>query len=247
MKVEWKHHQAESEVRPLLRAASRIDPQLATAFPRPIIDLVCAVFPVAFERHEGLRLSTIVQVLGDVYGIDQDALPVPDAEPVAGYCFARGVQAVIFSDPQYGEGFERFTQAHEVGHLFIEYLPTLATAGQRSLFGEEAPSPFYARRDSVAHIFLGGSPEGRPNGDRGLDGLRADPRAWRREVIANGFAAELLAPHAEVARLLTQLPDGEDPIPALRDRFGLSQRAAEVRLDDLGHFGPSGGARSLFE
>ncbi len=64
--------------------------------------------------------------------------------------------------------------------------------------------------------------------------LRSDRKAWLREVVANACAAELLAPHREVGRLLASLPQGTDPQAAVQSHFGLPRRAAEVRLADLG-------------
>ena len=248
MNLTWKHHKAEEEVASLLQRAAHVDPDLIQAFPRSVEDLLCAVLPVSFESHSALDARTIVDVLGDVYGVDHRELLADGNPAFAGYTFARGERAVVFSDPRHGEGFERFTRAHEAGHLVVEYLPILARAGQTSLFGGEAAPATYARRDPVGHLFLGDGPaaSGAVNRDDYLR-LRADQSAWLREVVANGFAAELLAPYRGVCELLVALPPDADSAEALRTRFGLSYRAAEVRLADLGVTGRSSVTFFLFD
>lgn len=248
MNLAWKHRKAEDEVARLLQRVVRVDPDLIQVFPRPVEDLLCAVLPVSFESHAALDARTIVDVLGDVYGVDHRELLADGNPAFAGYTFARGERAVVFSDPQFGEGFERFTRAHEAGHLVVEYLPILTRAGQVSLFGgEEAPTT-YARRDPAGHLFLGDGAAA-PGADT-LDDylrLRADHSAWLREVVANGFAAELLAPHRGVRELLLALPTDADRAEAVRTRFGLSSRAAEVRLADLGVTGRAAATLFLFD
>lgn len=236
MIVEWKHRKAATEVDPLLKRAARLDPELVRSYPRPIKDIICAALPVAFESCRRLTVGIVVQLLGDVYGVDQRDLLADGDGPVAGYSFARGETAVIFSDPQHGEGFERFTVAHEAAHLAVEYLPVLARSRQAELFGG-APAPaFYARRDPPGHIFVGtgAAPSGTSELLDEYSRLRSDRKAWLREVVANACAAELLAPHREVGRLLASLPQGADPHAALQSHFGISRRAAAVRLQDLG-------------
>jgi hypothetical protein len=234
--VDWKHKKAATEVEPLLKRAARLDPELVSTYPRPIKDIICAALPVAFESHRRLTVGTVVQLLGDVYGVDRRDLLADGDGPLAGYTFGRGETGVIFSDPQYGQGFERFTVAHEAAHLAVEYLPALARSRQAELFGG-APAPaFYARRDPPGHIFVGTgeAPSGTSDLVTEYARLRSDRRAWLREVVANACAAELLAPHREVSRLLTSLPQGADLQAAVQSHFGLSRRAAAVRLADLG-------------
>jgi hypothetical protein len=234
--VEWKHRKAETEVEPLLKRAARLDEGLIRSYPRPIKDIVCAVLPVAFESRPQLTVAKVVEILGDVYAIDHRDLLADGDGPLAGFTFAKGETAVIFSDPQYGEGFERFTIAHEAGHIAVEYLPLLAGARQAELFGGAKAPAFYARRDPPGHIFVGtaGKPTGTSDLVQQYARLRADKNAWLREVVANACAAELIAPHREVGRLLASLPRGVDRRDAVQSFFGLSRRAAEVRLADLG-------------
>jgi Zn-dependent peptidase ImmA (M78 family) len=233
--VEWKHRKAESEVEPLLVSAARLDPALVRSYPRPVRDIVAATLPVAFESRRELTTKMVVEVLGDVYAIDHRDLQVNGDGPLAGYTFARGDTAVIFSDPQYGDGFERFTLAHEAAHLAVEYLPLLRGSRQAELFGGTPAPAFFARRDPLGHIFVGaGKATGTSDMAEQYARLRSDRNAWLREVVANACAAELLAPHREVSRLLASNPAVTDRRELLQSFFGLSRRAAEVRLADLG-------------
>ena len=233
MMIEWKHRKSEQEVVELLKDVARQDPDLLGVFPRRVEDLLALVFAVSFESCRNLSAGTIVQILGDQYGVDHGELLEDGDAQLAGYTFARGEFAVIFSESSFGEEFERFTKAHEAGHLVVEYWPLLARSKQPALFGGEPGPTLYARRDPPGHIFLGtAAVAGREPDD--YRKLRANHQAWLREVIANGFAAELLAPYREVGRLAAQLPKGRDLVATVRSRFGLSRSAAETRLTELG-------------
>lgn len=230
--TDWKHRKAETDVEALLRSAARLDPSLVTTYPRPVKDILCAALPVAFECHRGLTAKIVVQVLGDVYGVDHSELLEEGDGALGGYTFARGELAVVFAEIQYGESFERFTIAHEAAHIAVEYLPQLARGRQAELFGGTQQPALFARRDPPGHFFSGTSNgNDRPTAD--YERLRADHAAWLREVVANACAAELLAPHREVTRALTGLGTN-DRVATVQERFGLSRRAAEVRLSELG-------------
>jgi len=233
--ADWKHRKAEEEVEALLGLVSRDDAALLEVFPRPIEDLVTGVFAVAFESCSNLCGRLIVEILEERYRIDHRELLDDGNIPLAGYTFARGDFAVIFAESGFGEDFERFTKAHEIGHLVIEYWPRLASSKQPTLFGGEPGPALYARRDPLGHIFIADSAE-KPEEMTPDDyrKLRADHQAWLREAKANGFAAELLAPHREIRRLAAGLPPGSGRIDVVRARFGLSRRAAEIRLTELG-------------
>jgi hypothetical protein len=231
MRVAWKHRKSESEIEPLLAAADRLDPELRGSFPRSVEVLACAMLPVAFESHAYLRLSTVADLLQRLFGVECDELLAQGDEELAGYVFARGGHAVIFSDPQYGEGFERFTRAHEAAHLVIEYLPAWWRSQQPLLFGgTDSEKHFFACRDPRQNIFLGG----RVGSAEGSFGIAGGTKHWLREVVANACAAELLAPYREIARVAAEATPEDDLVELVRARFGLSRRAAEIRLIDLG-------------
>jgi len=233
--ADWKHRKAEQEVDALLELVARDNAELLGVFPRPIEDLVATVFAAAFESCEKLRGSSITEILRERYRVDHTDLLEDSNASLAGYIFARGEFAVIFSESGFGEEFERFTRAHEVGHLVIEYWPLLASAKQPTLFGSEPGPVLYARRDPPGHIHMGESGEKAPSvTPDDYARLRADQQSWLREVKANAFAAELLAPFREIRRLAAGLSPSAELVTAVRSRFGLSRRAAEIRLTELG-------------
>jgi hypothetical protein len=230
----WKLRKAEVDVERLLQRASAIDAEIVRRFPRSIRDILCASLPVSFECHARLTTRKVVEVLGDLYDVDHRELLSDGDGALAGYTFARGEIAVVFAESQYGEGFERFTLAHEAAHIAVEYLPMLARSRQAELFGGERPPAFYARRDPPGHLFVGdvAGPDAK-RGDVDYARLQSDRKAWLREVVANACAAELLAPHREVSRLLASLDAHADQRAAIQDHFGLSRQAADVRLREV--------------
>jgi Zn-dependent peptidase ImmA (M78 family) len=215
MKLEWKHRQSEKEVFPVVHSAFLCDKSIVTSFPRSINTILCCSFPISFESRKSLRTSMIMDILQDVYHVyDSGVMDEGDIE-LAGYTFARGGYAIIFSDPQFGEGFERFTISHEAGHLITEYFPLIANS---------CASRIFEVRDPKEHFFG-----------------NTEQIKEKREVIANLCAAELLAPYKEVGRLFSELPSHLDPVDAVKDHFGLSRRAARIRLLDLGLISESSG------
>lgn len=230
----WKLRKAEADVERLLQRASAIDPEIVRRFPRSVRDILCASLPVSFECHRQLTARKVVEILGDLYGVDHRQLLDDGDGPLAGYTFARGETAVVFAESQYGEGFERFTLAHEAGHIAVEYLPMLAKSRQADLFGGERAPAYYARRDPPGHLFIGDA-SGSESKTRDADyaRLQSDRKSWLREVVANACAAELLAPHRDVTRFIGSLSPHADKRAALQMQFGLSRQAAEVRLREV--------------
>ena len=117
---------------------------------------------------------------------------LPDA--VAGCCWRDGERALLWVNGAQPLVRQRFTLAHELGHLRIGH------AGRIPV-------------DSVAV----------------LAGDTRDPR----EVQANAFAAELLAPRAGVTEMVGGEPGLEDVV-RMAARFGISPLAAFFRLTTLG-------------
>lgn len=233
MKVKWKHRKAEQEVAVLLRRAASFDPSLLEIFPRPIEELLSADFTVAFESVQDLTARKVVEILRSRYRVDHEELLTDGDTALAGYTFACGDFAVVFSESGLGEEFQLFTKAHEAGHLVVEYWPMLAAADQMALFGSSSEPSLFARRDPLGHIFIGSVKEDSAPSPLDIRQLRADHDQWLREVIANGFAAELLAPYREVGQVVAKLPQDADAVRELQSRFGLSKAAAQVRLSDL--------------
>jgi Zn-dependent peptidase ImmA (M78 family) len=118
------------------------------------------------------------------------------APDVAGCCFRDGPRALLWVNGEQAVVRQRFTLAHELGHVRCRHGGTLV--------------------DSPAM----------------LAGDTHDPR----EVQANAFAAEFLAPRAGVVEVV-ELVDGEpglSTVVATAERFGISAIAALYRLATLG-------------
>lgn len=211
MSADWKRRKDEENVDLLLRRVARADADLLTAFPRDVAAILSSTLTVSIERIEGLNERVVSKALGEHFDIDFDGR---DEAPLAGFTYARGSLIVIFVNPSWGPQAERFTLGHEAGHVVVEHLPRM---NQRSLFGEKGEGNFYAHRDPPGNMFLG-----------------TTGRAEIREVVANGFAAELLAPHQEVRRLLAGVADEAVRIDKVRGTFGLSKAAARIRVSELG-------------
>lgn len=245
MSSDWKLRKAEEQVEPLLHRVASVDRGLLSKFPRPVEDLLCAcaAFTVSVERVRRLTERAVQDVLRTQYGVSHEGR---DDTPLAGYCWAQGRLAVIFANPDYGPESELFTLAHEAGHLVVEHLPTLAAPGQASLFGESAGPGFFATRDPPGHLFVGDStPVGEGAGAASHAQLKKDRARWLREVVANGFAAELLAPHRELRRVVAHIEDAARRVELVRQTFGLSRTAAGIRLAELGYDKPSSGTLSF--
>lgn len=221
MNAGWKHRKDEDNVEVLLRRITHPDRGLVASFPRDVEAILCSALSVSVERVRGLTERSVGSVLATHYGVDFDG---DDQTPLAGFTYARGELIVVFLDPSFGPDAERFTLGHEAGHIVVEHLPRVAGAGQQNLFGANHDVTLFAHRDPPGNMFLG-----------------ASGQAAVREVVANGFAAELISPHREVRRLLVGVPDEAACIEKVRASFGLSKTAARIRVSELGLARPSAG------
>ena len=232
--VDWKHQQAERDVLPLLKPALAIDPTVEDTFPRPIEDILAAALP-ALEVHRvrNLDVKGIVAQLGDDYGIDERALLDDGNESLGGFTYGDMQRALVFVEVKYGTDFENFTLAHEAGHIAKELLPRLAQRHQGDMFAAPA-SRLIAHRDPPEVIFdAGGFDTTQPIEVR-LRAMKVKAKAWKREVVANACAAELIAPWRAVQRVVAAAPPSSNLVELVSTTFALSGRAARIRLIELG-------------
>jgi Zn-dependent peptidase ImmA (M78 family) len=134
----------------------------------------------------------VLAVVEELAGLPVIVASLP--EDVAGGCFRSGPAAVLWVNGDHPHVRQRFTLAHELGHVRCGHAVEM----------------------NVDDVSV-------------LAGDTHDPR----EVQANAFAAELLAPRAGVAALV----DGEPGLETVVDvaaRFGISAPAALYRLNTLG-------------
>ena len=225
----------------LARAAAR-ERLLVQEFPRGVEDIITLASDVSvvFEPTEGLCAGFVVKRLWDLFKVRDEPLAGDEGRLFAGYVYAfkdgnRKI-VIIFSDRQYGEPAHRFTLAHEAGHLFREFVRDIEVERQGALFGAPPAPKLMVARDPPGYV------------RRGLDAPAEDAAALTseykrrnrspeglREIKADGFAAELLAPFGEVQRVLRENPGRErdEYVDLLRARFGVSRTMARVRLAEL--------------
>jgi hypothetical protein len=198
-----------------------VDPGVVTRFPRPLEEILVAAFPsLVIERRDGLTHGRVRDALWDGY---RRIYSPRTEEPLSGFTYASGDLVVILLETRHGRAEEAFTLAHEMGHLAKEFLPWLVEdRRQLNLFAADDVGPVFLHCDTPHTLGVGTAP----------DELRT--AAWKREVVANKCAAELMAPYGEVLRLAQQLPGSVDVVAALEWCFGMPRRAAEVRVNELG-------------
>ena len=115
-------------------------------------------------------------------------------QPIAGCCWHDGARIVLWVNGTHAAVRQRFTLAHELGHLRCRHDARIEVDTFETLAGKTTDS---------------------------------------REIQANAFAAELLAPAAGVRAMV----DGEptlDDVVLIAARFGISTVAALYRLNSLG-------------
>jgi hypothetical protein len=186
---------------------------------------------VEFRSVKGLTTSTARALLRD---IGAAAAPSVVDAPLLGFLWSSTSRVVIFTNPDRGEASERFTRAHEAGHLIVELLDRYRRARQASLF--DAPAPVSEVHDDPRENFVGGDVDERDGTE--ADSFRARVRALRaradaslRETIANSTGIELLAP-LDLVREMGR--DGRDGlVDRLMERFGISRTAANLRVGEV--------------
>lgn len=134
-------------------------------------------------------------------GIEYREEPMPPIQ--SGWIELDGDTYAIVVNSNEGPQRRRFTAAHELGHYLL-HRDLLERRGHLSrhidqLFGEAA----------------GHNP--------------SSPFSPKHEIQANRFAARLLMPGNEIARLYR-----DDNYRELADRFGVSAKAMKIRLNNLG-------------
>jgi hypothetical protein len=192
----------------------------------------------------GLNEGAVSRWLATERALRSPELPETGGRELFGFLYCAGARAFVFVDPSYGEACARFTLAHELGHLFLEYRPLFdRSATQGNLFAMPPPANFFRRdgADTLARAIDSGSASA-------ADVLLAEknaPPARLNEVIANAFAAELLAPVDEVQRTVSGAIGLDAYVERVEKKFGLSRRAATIRVLEI--FGSSPGRQRSLE
>jgi hypothetical protein len=237
LRLKPQHHRDVKVVAEVIERVRRADRALAARFPRPVrkvISLGSEGLHVTFDRIEQLTRQKVAQTLREKYRREPSEQLEVSTKRIFGFFYGHHDTAYLFASPGEGgsEGFERFTLAHEAGHLFLEfYEKAIERLRQPSLL-EAEESLVMAERDPPELMFMG------------LDEIPGSlgeefQRRWRKrplkEIKADGFAAEFLAPFEEIKALVKAHPGAEyaELTQRMRERFGLSGVAARVRLSQL--------------
>lgn len=198
---------------------------------------------------EGLTDRAALRYLQGRYGIDGDG-ESPDDTPLAGglYLARRGLPRWIFIERRDSVERQRFTLAHEIGHLILE--AEAESTRRLNVSGElfaQAASERITRFSRCAHgvVELRDDEDGRPVGrhSRQTGGATSPRPAWTaadlREFDANHFAAELLMPLTGVQQIIAREtgPAGvrrdrelEHLVSVLSTTYQVSHAAARKRL-----------------
>jgi Zn-dependent peptidase ImmA (M78 family) len=186
-----------------------------------------------------LSEARVVASLRDNYGVDVSEIATADNAPLAGaLCVANsGAFRWIMVRAEDSRERQRFTIAHELGHLFLEVEPEL----QRKA-AEVASADLVERAGPELRVFSRCSVTESPEAD-GSPGKVSRSRlssAALREIKAHHFAAELLMPHEGVQRLISQfggatgirtVADRDKLVSAIAARYVVSAAAARRRVE----------------
>jgi Zn-dependent peptidase ImmA (M78 family) len=142
-------------------------------------------------------INCLLTFVEDTIGVPVVLVALP--ERISGCCARNGERTLLWVNAGHTHTRQRFTLAHELGHLRCGH--------------DDTPVETFTT----------------------LGGKSTDSR----EVQANAFAAELLAPKMAVAAWAAGREVGLDDVLELAARFGISAIAALYRLNQLG-FAPPG-------
>jgi Zn-dependent peptidase ImmA (M78 family) len=188
--------------------------RLLERVPRDVEAILGSVFPARVEYVADLTMDRVHEILTRRHGAGLDPHETERARKVGGFVWAAENRAVVFVETRYGEAYARFTLAHELAHLWLEFIGQVLRTGLRT-------EPWTIRDDRSLHA--PGDAEG-------------DPSA--RESAANAFAASLLMPARPVLELADAAVESGtnlwDALGDMRSRFGVSDWALALRLYELG-------------
>lgn len=251
MSAQFYVHRARDEVAAVWRRVhslgypvsldERTDVQaLAVAFLNcPIVGLPALSERVAFDY------------LAETFGVDTSG-EMPNPSQLAGALLITrsGTHRWIFVDADEHPKRQRFTIAHELGHLVLEAEPELAQlkADGQALFEDATGSTTLLKfgRCPAASVAFGDDQVITRKRPRGASRFSPDEL---REIRANHFAAELLMPYEGLRRLIADVVGAQvvrtqaevDHIVALvAERYDISIAAARLRVTKDLRIAPTG-------
>lgn len=213
MTTQWNLHKAGEAVGAFRRRLREADFSWPDDSPVDLHTLCNFYLSCELVLQEGLTDRAALQYLEGRYGIAISG-EAPDDAPLAGglYLAHRGLPRWIFVERRDSVERQRFTIAHEIGHLVLEAEAEVARR-------RDAPGELFTRTASgqvtkfsrCAHAVVDRREDGesRPGWrQRPGHGSTAQRPAWSaadlREFEANHFAAELLMPLAGVQHIIVR-------------------------------------------
>jgi Zn-dependent peptidase ImmA (M78 family) len=247
MKYEQRHRIAQKVVETFRSRAGNTHADLLT-YPLSLDALTVVIsetYPIAVHQMEGLDIRKVARAVEQLGGsIETNVLDQYVA--LAGFLYAHRGGGLIFIERGDTEERRKFTLAHELGHFINEYYEPVYLKYEASntlpLFSEdrtEQTQQVVAARCSPADIHGEAEPIIRGTVDMSVrelvERLHREQRSRFSEIRANLFAAELLMPMEECARVEHENEGASvgELIAALIKRFGVSRSAAAIRVEEL--------------
>lgn len=246
MKPEQRHRIAQKTVDTFRNKVQRTHADL---FRYPLaLDaltvMISETYPIAVHEIEDLDILKISRAVKS-FGGELVTSTLDSYMALAGFLYAHRGGGVIFIERGDGEERRKFSLAHELGHFINDYYEPVYLKYEASntlpLFTEDRTAEtqqVIAARCSPVDIYGGGEPTARQNVEPPVkalvEQLHREQKARFAEIRANLFAAELLMPMDECARIESRCrAENRDIVRELRVEFGVSHQAATYRVAEL--------------
>lgn len=206
--------------------------------------MISETYPIAVHQVADLDIKKISRVVEDLGG-NLAISTLDDYMAFAGFLYAHRGGGVIFIERNDNHERRTFTLAHELGHFINDYYEPVYLKYEANntlpLFTEDRTSQtqqVIAARCSPSDIHgpneLTARAKVDPSVKELVEQLHHEQKARFNEIRANLFAAELLMPMEECAKLETKCrTEGIDLVRELKTTFGVSFQAATYRVEEL--------------
>ncbi|MBP9741930.1 MAG: ImmA/IrrE family metallo-endopeptidase [Burkholderiales bacterium] len=155
-----------------------------------------------------IKLPVDIDRISNMLGVHSEVKELPDS--ISGAIKIENDKASMVINQSHAPVRQRFTKAHEIGHLIAYILTKSKKDGfvDRGDFDDKLQSLIERNRDY--------------NSSNG-----SDPE----EIFANKFAAAILIPYSKISNFLEK--NQSNDIALLADNFGVSKKAMEYRIKSL--------------
>lgn len=246
MKPEQRHRIAEKAVDTFRRKVQRTHADL---FRYPLaLDaltvMISETYPIAVHEMSGLDIHKISRAVKNLGG-ELATSTLDTYMALAGFLYAHRGGGMIFIERDDREERRKFSLAHELGHFINDYYEPVYLKYEANntvpLFTEDRTAEtqqVIAARCTPGDIYGGGELTAKQNMEPTVktlvEQLHREQKARYSEIRANLFAAELLMPMEQCAKIESRcLAEGRDIVSELRAEFGVSRQAATYRVEEL--------------